>query len=182
MKRIRFVDLWRSFGLILFAGFFQTGCMPGVSPERKKMPGYLQYDAFESNYPFSSKLESMQGGLGFATEEVDLSGNGKNQHCIAVPLPDASFDAMVISMFESYKMFAIPLLTEWGKQNRNGVILDLRANREQTGSRSDYMLEKSGEFSIPVMLIWDEASANRAHTFTQMLQNLSGINFIRSER
>ena len=176
MKKKRQVSLIKVTGTLLLISFIIGSCATGA-PVRKKMPDYLQYDAFENDNPFQGKQRNVSAAeYKFTYNESEITGtDGKSQECISVPLQDATYDAFAISLFESYKVFAMPLLTEWAKQSRSTVVLDLRANTVQMGSRADYSLEKDGEFSIPVILLWDASSEARAATFARLLQTVPGV-------
>lgn len=144
------------------------------APSRKKMPGYLNAENFEAGYPFQLK-EGRQSEFAFATQDEQVLFDGKMQKFVTVPLPTAEFDQTAINLIEQYKSFAGPIITEWVKQGGNGVVIDLR-NPAQGGSSVTYLLEKAGEFSLPVIFRWDANSAGRVGAFTALLQQAPGIN------
>lgn len=150
-------------------------------PQRKKMPGYLQSQSFEDEDPFQTGNRYNIAGLELTAAPVDIVSGGRMEKYISIPLPDASYDAMVTNLFQSYKLLAVPLLTEWAKQGRNGVVLDLRSNTAQSGSQTGYSLQKGSDFSIPVIFIWDAGSASRATSLMQLAQDIPGVDFRKNE-
>jgi len=97
------------------------------------------------------------------------------QGFVYVPLPDASNDSMAIALLHSYRMMALPMLNTWAAQQHQGVAIDLSRHNGAPAHRSDYTLEKPGEFSIPVVIIWDQASAARVAEIRSLVTELPGV-------
>ena len=133
-------------GLGLAVGIF-FGCAGGGPnrPERKKMPDLASW--------------------GSATSPTGF---------LEVALPDPAYDSVAMGLIASYEPFAVPLLTEWAKQEGKGVVVDLRSRRDG-GLRADYTIDRPGAFSIPVIFLWDQASAGRAASFIEVLQTMPSI-------
>lgn len=142
-------------GLGLAVGIF-CGCAGGgpARPERKKMPDLT---AWEANFPFHT------GVMDIGTASF-----------LSVALPDPAYDSAAMGLISSYEPFAVPLLTEWATQEGKGVVVDLRS-RPDGGMRADYTIDRSGAFSIPVIFLWDQASAGRAAAYINVLQSLSSV-------
>ncbi|WP_316751882.1 hypothetical protein [Pedobacter gandavensis] len=171
---------WKGYALIALSTSLLS-CEGGdaiPNPERKKMPrfnssGLNQEDEVVSRRAYTSC------GMSFETDLVNLdNGTGNNQY-ICIPLADAEADESAFTLINMFKPFASIYLSQWAKMEKKGIMLDLRSNRQQQGSRVDYNLEKGESFSIPVIILWDSASALRASSFKQLVGNLPGITSVK---
>jgi hypothetical protein len=173
--------------LLLLAPLFLYSCQtsaPSGSP-RKKMPEFTSDNALEGPMPFqSNSARSGSEAFGarpgpeafaFHTSNIDLESGGSMQGFIYVPLPDASNDSMAIALLHSYKTMALPMLSTWAAQQHQGVAIDLSSHNGAPTHRTDYTLEKAGEFSIPVVIIWDQASAARVTELKSLVTELPGV-------
>ena len=104
------------------------------------------------------------------------------QGFVYVPLPDASNDSAAISLLHSFRLMAMPMLNTWAKQQNQGVAIDLCSHNGTPRHRSDYVLEKTGEFTIPVVIFWDQASAARVDEIRSLAGELPGINLTLTHR
>ncbi len=157
-------------------GMLIGGCMP-AEPTRKKLPVVLSSDGIESGPGFGIKRmhDKSWSGYGFAVSNTELSINGLPQSCVRVSMPEAENDVQTMNLLAMYKPFAVTMLTEWSKQNRNGVVVDMRANPLLDGSRADFMVEKQDVFSFPLIFLWDAYSATRASAYMSMLNDVPGV-------
>jgi len=171
------------FGLVKVSGMFLAimavvSCAPGGgSTSRKKMPGFSSVSGFESPMPFegrnaSSKLSS--GDFAFTTNNVDMMLDGNLHEFVSVALPNAANDSLAISLVNSFKPMALPLLTSWAARQKQGVVIDL-SSHTQAAHRTDYTLEKPGDFLIPVVIIWDAASAARVGALKSMVAGVPSV-------
>jgi hypothetical protein len=151
----------------LFALFFLSvlvySCQSG-SPARKKMPDFTSDNSLEGPMPFEATTPAPAPGpdaFAFHTSNIDLETGGSMQGFLYIPLPDASNDSLVIALLHSYKFMAMPLLKTWAGRQHQGIAIDLSGHSGAPTHRTDYALEKTGEFSIPVVIIWDQASEPR---------------------
>ncbi|HEY0175447.1 MAG TPA: hypothetical protein VGC08_03650 [Pedobacter sp.] len=148
-------------------------CQPGGSSPRKKMPELNGTEEFEGGMPFSNGPERMAtGDFAFSTSNVDLQLNGSTQGFVSVPLPDAANDSLAISLVNSFKPFAMPLLAAWAQQQRNGVVIDLGSHTSAVHNRSDFALRIPGNLTIPVVVMWDHVSAGRVKTLKRMVEDM----------
>jgi hypothetical protein len=163
------------------AGLLIGGCMP-AEPTRKKLPVLLSNDGIESGFGFGvKKQEKSWSGYGFTVSNTELSVNGLVQPCVSVSMPDAESDVQAMNLLAMYKPFAVTMLTEWSKQNRNGVVVDMRSNILLEGSRADYMVEKQDLFSFPLIFLWDNYSAARASSYMSVLNDVPGVKIRRTD-
>ena len=161
------------FALSLSASLYS--CAPTGLPGsgRKKMPEFTSYDGIEGAMPFHTETtETGRGGFGFTTSNMDLDFNGGSQGFLAVSLPDATNDSLAISLLHSFKPYAIPMITSWARQAKQGVVIDLSSHSGLTTHRTDYVLESPNGFSVPVVVMWDQASVSRMTTLQSLVQEL----------
>ncbi len=150
-----------------------TACAPSTTP-RKKLPAYLSAGVFESDYYFKSKITQQDlFSLYTSTESVMLQGRSAN--FVVLPLPSAEYDAAIIALIQEYKPAALAVLTGWAMQQSRGVVLDLRSATGQFDAEAQYILQKTGAFSIPVILRWNQAAATRARSFISLLDGVPGV-------
>lgn len=134
-------------------------CMPGAGvPARKKWP----------------ELNGFQGA--FQTGYTDMMmGNGMAT-LFTISLPGAGDDSAIMNLVNTYRPFAVHLLTQWAQQQHKGVLIDLRANAGQDLHRADYLVQREGAFSIPVVFLWDGFTAGRAAAYMNLLHISPAVN------
>lgn len=145
---------------------------PGIG--RKKMPEFQ--DELLGNEATINPHSYNACGLKFQTQEVNLVSGANQQRFVSVPLPDASLDSSALVLINGLKPFAGILMAQWANSRRSGVMIDLRAKKGQERLQADYMLETPNASFIPVVLIWDRASASRATTIRSILTDLPSVN------
>ena len=126
-------------------------------------------------------LQEQQAIFLFYTSEVEIQSGGTMETFVAVSLPDPANDSLAMSLVNSYKPLALPLLAEWGTRERKGVLIDLRSSASPAIHREDYVIERGDAFSIPVVFLWDPASAARAAAFIGLLQSIPAVHCRLSE-
>jgi hypothetical protein len=151
--------------LFAIAGMAFASC--DQKPPRKTLPSLSITDEIEGAYtPFQKDYPESNDVYAFNTSNVDMVTGGTTQACISIPMSDAGSDSAIIHLLDTYKPFAIPLLSQWSKQGRNGVVLDFRSANSKVlgdaGGRADYIMEKENSFSVPVIFLWDKTSESRA--------------------
>ena len=161
---------------LIAMGFYS--CSPGGDslPARKKMPEFASNDGFEGAVPFSGNSNATAAStFAFKTGNIDLDVDGHNQNLVVVAMPDASTDSVALSLVNSVKPFALPMLSGWAKQQGRGVLIDLSSHNGEEAYRADYVLQKPDDFSIPVVLMWDNASASRVVLLKEVLDDVPSI-------
>lgn len=146
-------------------------CSPGGSglPQRKKMPEFKSYDGIEGAVPFSNTTESTpQGAFAFAANNVDLMFNGNMEGFLSVALPNAATDSAAVSLINTVKPFALTMLSTWAQQQRHGVVIDLSSHNGEV-FRTDYLLQKTNDFSIPIVVMWDRPSQYRVASIKSII-------------
>lgn len=151
------------------------GCSPTGAPKpRKKFPEFSSFGEFNSSLSFSRPSENYDG-LPFGGADLEFYSNGKFSSYVYIPMGDAESDSLVINLINTYKPFAIPMLSEWNKQNKKGVLIDFRPRPGSSYSSSEFNLESSGSFSFPVVFIYDGNSALRASAFMGTMKTMPMI-------
>lgn len=164
--------------LMLFVLVVQQSCSsPAQAPPRKKMPELTSLQGPESYIPYSERMSAT--GLPFTTGYVDLQVGGGTETLFAVSLPDAADDSLIMNLVNTYRPLAVPLLTGWVLQQQHPVLIDLRAPGSQHTQRADYLLQKEGAFTLPVVFIWDSYSAGRADSYIQLMYTNPAISVTR---
>lgn len=168
---------------LAFAILLLQGCSgaPSGDPPRNKMPEFADMsNGFEGGgYSFQSRRTRDYSEFGLTLTNVDIGFMGTLESCVSVALPSASDDSVAFNLVHTYGRFALPMLSEWSKRERNGVVLDLR-EQSQTGvvpHKTEYLVSCGNNRDIPVIFLWDAFSAQRAAAYTQLLDQLSGIGY-----
>lgn len=178
MKKYNYNQLKRSCAFMLVISCLY-GCSGHEKPKsRNKMPEFNSYEhAFESgNYSTTAMSSLKDNGQAFATSVVELETADGMQDFMDIPLPDASLDSIAISLGNVLKPLAIPVLNGWAEEHPNsGIMLDLSRHNGEATYQTSYTLHQTAGFTIPVVIVWDHASAYRAYTATKLV---SGIPFI----
>jgi hypothetical protein len=155
------------------------GCESGSNkkPERKKMPELVGYDGFYDG-GFNPGGEQLKAA--FAGENVTIETASGPQNFVSIPLPDASLDSLAVNLLNSIKPLALPLLNNWAREHKSGVLLDLCARHTGSGYQGNFTLNGLSGFALPVIIRWDRASAYRLTRLNALVQNMPAIslNFI----
>jgi hypothetical protein len=152
-------------------------CSPGGAglPQRKKMPEFNGYDGIEGAVQSSNSAEAApQGGFAFATSNVDLMFNGNMEGFLSVALPSAATDSAAVNLINTVKPFALTMLSTWAQQQRHGVVIDLSSHSTEV-FRTDYLLQKPNDFSIPVVVMWDRSSQYRVASIKSIIAGVPSV-------
>ncbi|WP_146217454.1 hypothetical protein [Chitinophaga sp. S165] len=141
------------------------------------MPELTSLQGPESYIPYGERRST--AGLPFTTGYVDLQVSGGTATLFAVSFPDATDDSLILNLINTYRPLAVPLLTQWVQQQQYPVLIDLRAPGSQHTQRADYLLQKEGAFTLPVVFLWDNYSAGRAGNYMQVLYSNPAISVSR---
>ena len=163
--------------LFAIATMVVAGCDQKIP--RKRLPPLSITDEIEGDYvPFQGKIQENDDEYAFNVSDVDILTGGTMQACISVPISAGVSDSAIAQLLDTYRPFAIPLVTQWSKQTGKGVVLDFRSEGskvfENAGGRADYVLEKQNAFSVPVIFLWDKISASRASAYMNVLKRYAG--------
>jgi hypothetical protein len=95
-------------------------------------------------------------------------------------LSDPANDSALVSLLNTYRPIAIPMLTQWAKEQQGGIVVDLRASESEVPQSASYLIQRENAFTIPVELIWDSRSASRAAYFLQLANDYKEVNITRT--
>jgi len=165
--------------LLLFVLLIHEGCGgPGpAAPTRKKMPELTSLEGPESYIPYGERQSI--GGLFLNTGYVDLQVSGGFRTMFVVSLPYAGDDSLILNLVEMYRPLAVPLLSNWVQQQKHPVLIDLREPGSRNVSRAEYLVQRQGAFSLPVVFLWDSHSAGRASNYMELLNTTPAISVTR---
>lgn len=150
-----------------------TGC--GQGPEktpRKKMPEFTSFAEWSSS---GACMAGANEGLPFGVGELELMAGGRLQGFTYIAMSDPASDSLVMNLINTYKPFAIPMLTQWYKQEKKGVLIDCRTETRGAYETAEYRVEAGSAFSIPVVFVWNRFSAERAAWLTNALQSYTAV-------
>jgi len=159
-------DIWLACPLFLL---FACAGAP-IKPQRKKMPELNSLNG-EWNDPGQA-----QGffNLPIRTGYIDIFRNGSPATFLAVKFSDNSFDSVALSLANSYKPMAQALLAQWAQQQGAGLLIDLRQTAEPGTQQTECVLENQS-YSVPVIFLYSQTSANRANAYITLLQSIPAV-------
>lgn len=154
---------------------FLYACTGGTAPKpRKKFPAFNSFGDFNNTLSFSRQGENYKG-LPFGGSDLEFYTHGKFTSYTYIPMGDAQSDSLVMNLINTYKPFAMPMLSDWCNQYKKGVLIDFRPKPGLSYSSSEYNLEAAGSFSLPVVFIYDGNSASRASLFMGIMQDMTMV-------
>lgn len=167
------------------------GCMllescsgiPGREQQRNKMPEFNDLsNGFEgSGYSFQGSHINNHKEFGLTLSNVDIGFMGTRQSFISVALPSTADDSVAFNLVNTYGRFALPLLNDWAKRERNGVVLDLREPQQIDArpEKTEFVINVANEGNIPLIFLWSQSSAYRAKAYMKLLDQVTGISYRR---
>jgi hypothetical protein len=172
MKLYKSKNLLRASLLMLLTTMIY-GCGGGPAvPVRKKMPEFTSFDGIEGGNYGSSNGKSQQSSFAFAPTNVDMVMDGSTRSFVSIQLPDAGNDSAAISLVNTFKPFAMPMIAAWAQQQHQGVMIDLSSHNGSESHRTDYMMEKPNDYNIPLIIVWDTQSRYRVSTLKNLIQDM----------
>ncbi|MEO6524419.1 MAG: hypothetical protein ABIN91_22235 [Mucilaginibacter sp.] len=180
MKSYNNAHAVKAIAMLLIAGTLFSCGGGATAPARKKMPEFNSFDGIEGGAYGTTSGRETQGSFAFAPTNVDMVFDGSLKEFVSIPLPNAANDSAAISLVNSIKPFAMPMIAAWARQQRNGVVLDLSNHTSANVHRTDYVMLKPNEYSIPVIVLWDQASAYRVSAIKNMVEDMPAFRFNRT--
>lgn len=137
-------------------------------PDRSQLP-----DNHILNLGEDIPVDNLSAGIfPFTTTTVTLEIEEQKVKFTAVALRDAAADEKAITLVEQYRPLATSFIKQWASL-QTGVLIDLRSTGQHTRS-SDFIVNAAGK-SFPVVFIWDDAATARLNEYTNILQQIPGI-------
>ena len=151
--------------LVLVAAIFVEGCKS--KPERKKMPGMSFTNGF-----FNEQQSTQAEQPRFIVSDTLM---GRSRY-FSIAIPDPSSDSTALAMLQSCKLVAGLLYNALVKEGDKGVVIDLCSNEEQT-YQTELTVDQKDGFSLPVKLLWNNKSRQRAFQFLNGLQGMTEFQY-----
>ncbi|TDW96268.1 hypothetical protein [Dinghuibacter silviterrae] len=168
--------------LLLVCISLSPGCLPSPAgpsrAPRKKMFTLDETDGlWEGNSLTSpgSRLPNamVAPSLPFAMSDTLLQGRAGMEPYVLLRMPSADVDFLLLGA-KNYEAWFPGWLKSWSQTGRQGLVIDLSSGKA-TG-RTTFQLSAPGlDSPVPLVLLWDDASGQRAGFYTQLLQSLTTI-------
>lgn len=168
--------------IVVLAGLW-SGCDDGSGkPMRKQLPKLAADESWEGGHGFRQQYEpeaqprAAFDGL-FSYRDTSLAGKSY----ISVSLYNPAVDSMALSLLELYKPMAgtgMGLLLQKGKK---GAVLDFRGTGAGKGEQTELVTRNVLGQSLPLLFVWDPASATRAGMYMSRLEEIPGISITRQQ-
>ncbi|RAJ08854.1 hypothetical protein LX64_01508 [Chitinophaga skermanii] len=130
-------------------------------PKRAKLPSHI---------PGNKDMNGTEGLLGdfaFDVHFIDLPSNGTNQPFAFISLPGNSYDSLAYNYIEKCSPVQGIILRTVAKEH-TGMVLDFRT--AGTNSEQATFKIEAGDNQIPLVLVWDDASIDRAQAMRALLE------------
>ena len=168
--------------IILWLSASMTGCMPGGGgpgkPARKKM---LTADLSVGGWE-GVNLAPGSGGsrrvldapsLPFYLMDTTMRIGGEETNVALLRSPSADYDYLLL-FAKGYEAWLPTWLAAWPQSGRHGFVIDLTAGA--ASQRVDMQLQCPGlQEAIPLVLMWNPESADRARVIQQFLSGLTSV-------
>jgi hypothetical protein len=183
-KTVPVVGLLIVLSLILMAlSFFMTGCMPGGGgpggkPARKKMlTADLSVGGWEGLGLAPGSGESRQAlnapALPFYLMDTTMLIGGEETNVALLRSPSADYDYLLL-FAKGYEAWLPAWLAAWPQSGRQGFVIDLTTG--DASQRADLQVKCPGlQEAIPLVLMWNPESADRARVIQQFLSGLTAV-------
>jgi hypothetical protein len=133
-------------------------------PPRKKMPDLsILTEPFNEQSAFSTKEP-------FIASDTTLNG----EHFFSISVPAVSSDSLGWAILQSNQPFAGILYDAMIRLGEKGVLINL-CNSQVQQHRTDLTLARKDEFSLPVVLLWDNSSELRMAEFMDAVNQLKNF-------
>jgi hypothetical protein len=159
---------------ILFALLISGACIScqRSRPARKKLPPELT--SFSDVPPQLVPVKAPSDIL-FYYSDTALLIQGLRRNLAVITLADPEKDSTIRSLVTAGQSLTSFLVAELHRDNKTGLVIDLRQDEYSPTIRQDYLVEPTGQEKLPVIFLWDKSSAARAAMFTQLFEQFPGI-------
>jgi hypothetical protein len=167
LSPIRFLAL-----LLLLSGAC-ISCQRG-RPTRKKLPPELNSFA---DLPAQLTPLYLPSGVIFYSSDTTMLIKGLRRNLTVISFFDPDKDSTVRNLIAAGQSLLPGLIAELHRENKTGVVIDLRQEEGNPTIRQDYLVTPHEEQRLPVVFLWDKSSAGRAMTFMGQLERLPDITY-----
>lgn len=161
----------------IFLGLLASGAFISCQrsrPARKKLPPEL--NSFSDVPPQLTPVKASSDVL-FYYSDTTLLIQGLRRNLAVISFADPDKDSTIRSLVFAGQSLTSYWLAELRRDNKTGVVIDLRQDEYSPSIRKDYLIDPAGQEKMPVVFLWDKRSAARAATFTQLFEQFPGINW-----
>ena len=161
---------------ILFALLISGACLScqRSRPARKKLPPEL---ISLSDTPPQLAPAKAPSDILFYYSDTTLLIQGLRRNLAVIAFADPEKDSTIRALVLAGQSLTTYLVAELRRDNKTGLVIDLRQDAYSPAIRQDYLAEPTGEKELPVIFLWDKSSAARAATFTQLFEQFPGISW-----
>jgi hypothetical protein len=156
--------------LVLLAGGALISCQRS-RPVRKKLPPELT--SFSDVPPQLTPVKAPSDIL-FYYSDTTLLIQGLRRNLAVIGFADPDKDSTIRALINAGQSLTSYWLAELRRDNKTGIVIDLRQDEYSPSIRKDYLVEPAG---LPIIFLWDKTSAARAAAFTQLFEQFPGINW-----
>ena len=114
-----------------------------------------------------------------ADGETTITEGGKLARYLCVTMSDPSYDTVALRLAASYEPFASMLIEKWAKQEKKGILIDLRTKVSNDIHRADFLIKENlsdnSNMKIPIIFIWGPSSAYRFDYLVNALTSIPEI-------
>jgi len=141
---------------------------PDLQPENCNSTGFLGAGQSVNEAP---GIQSPQLPFYMIDTTIAFDGNSLKYYILRVPGPEFDF---LLPMAKTYEAYLNSLMAYWPMMDHDGLAIDLSAGKPTGQTR--FELSGSGqEVTVPLVIMWDQASADRVTYITRFLETLSSI-------
>jgi hypothetical protein len=169
--------------VFLLITFGYSACMPSNSPTsrpgRKKMldmtAGSNGWEVYGFARPENEELlqQATTPPLPFSLSDTSLLLRGERSDFLLLRVPSAEFD-LLLPAAKPYESMLSAWLSSWPQLGRTGVVIDLSLGKASHRTNLQIVCDAQ-RISLPLVLLWDDASATRVEYLKSFIQNLSSI-------
>ncbi|MBC9931850.1 hypothetical protein [Chitinophaga qingshengii] len=136
-------------------------------PDRSMLPDHHILNLGEDQQADQWKDDA--AGFPFVPRYMEWQLNGRQAKFVVLSLPDMADDQKVDELINRYQIAAPVLIGQWASR-QTGILLDLRNNGNHT-HKAEFLVQ-AGETSFPAVLVWDDATTERANRYIQWIETL----------
>jgi hypothetical protein len=158
-------------GLLLCFLFFC--CKPGRPIRKTLPPGFVSLNDQVPGY----NTHPPPMGVLFYYSDTSLLWQGFRRKLAVITLASPDKDSLIRSVIEAGRGLLPYLVTQLQGDNKSGLVVDLRVEGSELPMRQDYLISLDKTDPMPVVFLWDRASASRASYFISEFEQFPGLSW-----
>ncbi|NOW96053.1 hypothetical protein [Mucilaginibacter sp. SG564] len=180
LKHISAACLFLGASIFLFSCGLPIGNTSNTKGGRKKMlysdGGGIGWDAYNSTGSTAANQSVDQTpypALPFQIADTVINFGTNKASFYVVRVPSDNFD-FLLPLAKIYEPYLVSSMSTWAQTGRSGIAIDFSSG--SISRRSLYSLNNSSlHVSIPLVILYDDASQARANNLTKLIQSLNTI-------